>query len=87
MAKTARFLYIKQSPVTLSGPYILHARKPHCILEMQKANNYIHSATSKVASFKIISQIEPVDEDLQIQIESQADKWYFSQVSQKLIDP
>lgn len=84
MASTARFLFVPQNKTTLAGPYIVHARKPHCILEFDKAPNYV-VRDSVIGVFKIIKEIEPVTPEEKARIEDQAMNWYFSQVSQNLL--
>lgn len=85
MASTARFLFVPQDKRTFGGPYIIHARKPHCILEFQKSGNYIVTR-SVIGVFKIIKEIEPVSPEEKARIEDQAINWYFSVVSQNLIE-
>lgn len=86
MASTAKFIYAQQSKKTLAGPYIFHARYPHCILEMAKAPDYIYSG-HKGATFKIIKEIEFVSPQEKQRIEQQADEWFYSQISQQLLNP
>lgn len=86
MAATARFLYVQQNKKTLDGPYIIHARYPFCILEMHKAKKYI-PGNSVVASFKVLKEIDLMSNEQNEKIEQDADKWYFSQMSQRLIEP